>query len=156
MNRCSPYDAPAEHEGANQGLVEALAERLWTVRSPAGRRGHFFRDQREEVRASWRHTAEVMLDYLVSVGFTGPGGPPRPDRQLVYGWAYDVNNWSIYDQGRGFVASVAYQEDVPLFLAAPQMAEAIRTVLTRADRLGGIKRSDLDALREALPAEPQP
>jgi hypothetical protein len=149
-----PYDPPAQLEGPNNGLTEMVAEFLWHEIG-SGDPTRTLRENTSPMEArGWRSVAGRLLANLFSHGMVGPGGPV--DSYAIgwsYAWVYEADNWEIIDSDGGGVALVLNDWDVPLMLAAPRMAEAIRHVLHRAQERGGIKRSDLDALRAALPME---
>jgi hypothetical protein len=152
-SRCAegPYDPAPEIEGPNNGLTEAFAEHLWHDLG-AGDRSYQLKSLRVLEQRAWREAAERALSYLFGLGLAGPAGPPR-DRYTgwSYKWLYEAGTWEIVDEGGGYVAMVANEADVPMFLAAPDMAFAIREVLRRFDQKGGIKRDDIEALRAAMP-----
>jgi hypothetical protein len=100
----------------------------------------------------WRRAAEETLAFLFRLGMQGPAGVP-PVEGWTYGWVYEASNWEIVDAEGAGVALVLNDRDVPMMMAAPKMADAIKAVLQRLQERGGVKRSDIEALGASLPKE---
>lgn len=155
-----PYDPNPDVEGRNSGFTERLAEHLFElIGQKPGYTAPPFRTMAEATTPmeanGWRHLALDILRFMHERGFVGPGGRrPKHDGEWDYAWVYEVADWCIYDgQGR-FVATAGEEEDIPIFLAAPQMVVAIRKVLARFEARGGISRSDVAALAEVVEGLP--
>jgi hypothetical protein len=149
-----PYDPAPEIEGRNNGLTTALGEHLWHDLGGGDRSNALSSLPVMEQRA-WREAAGRALDWLFDKGFVGPAGPPRERfTGWSYKWLYEANCWEICDDEGGYVAMIANDADAPLFLAAPDMATAIRQALSNYDEKGAISRADIPALRASLPVEP--
>lgn len=153
-NVVGPYDPDPKVEGRNQGLTEALAEKLWKLLGGG--------DEVDEDLAlavpmleadGWRRLSLEVQRWMFERGFVGPGGERAPGRGLDYSWVYQCADWSIQDADGGHVALISDDQDVPLFLAAPRMRDAIQTFLARFEAAGGIQRSDIQALAASLPEE---
>jgi hypothetical protein len=147
------YDSRPELEGPDNGLLEAVAAKLWCRRSYQFAHNITWESQTQQVKSGWRIAAGEVLTFLIDLGFTGPGGlPTAPGAGLDYGWCYEAADWVIYDGNKGCVALVGDPTDVPLFLAAPKMRDAIQALL---DTLAGdahvLAMPAMVALREALP-----
>jgi hypothetical protein len=147
-----PYDPAPEVEGPNNGLTRALAEHLWCDLG-GGVDSNTLNSRPVMERRAWLEAADRVLALLLGLGFVGPAGRPR---ELGFGWSYkwlyEANTWEVVDEGGGFVAMVANEGDVPMFLCAPDMAVAISELLGKYQTRGGIKKSDLDALARSLPS----
>jgi hypothetical protein len=145
------YDPAAEVEGPNNGLTTAFAEHLWHDLG-AGDRSYALKSLAVMEQRAWREAAERALNFLFGIGFVGPAGTPRePHTGWTYKWLYEAGTWEIADEDGGYVAMVGNDSDVPLLLAAPDMATAIKAAVTRYREAGGIKRSDIDDLTDSLP-----
>ncbi len=146
-----PYDPPVALEGRNSGLTEGLAGKLWREIGGGGR-DQELKDGAKPMEADgWRRVARGVIAYLGRLGFTGPGGPPRDQGDWECRFVNDASNWEIVtDKGEG-VALVLNETDVPLLIAAPTMRTAIIAALEAFDAKGGVKKSHLEALRQALP-----
>lgn len=151
----SAFDPPAEIEGPDNGLIEALADRIWSYRARyyAKHRLDFTR-QSKEVRNDWRETAKDALTFMFGLGFQGPAGRPDQDRfeRLTYAWLYSGATWEILDEAGGYVALVNDNSDMELMLAAPGMRSAIKALLA-AIPVGHPARAmpELQALEASLP-----
>lgn len=133
------YDPPAELEGPNNGLVEALAARLWEQR---GRHYHrrgatFDRDAGPQTKDQWRTTARMVLSFMFELGFVGPAGAPEPPARN-YCWNNEANKWEVLDSDGGFVALVREPDDVPIFIAAARLVDAVPVFLEATDAAGVI------------------
>jgi len=159
MTDARAYDPPADLEGADNGLVEAVAAKIWANRAQLFNKRatpHEFGRQSLAVRASWRKTAEETLRYLFALGFTGPGGPPRdPETGWCYAWNWECNNWEIIDSTGGAVALVVNDQDVPLLIAAPRMEAAITALLAAVKHTPAAEAPEVLALAAALPVTAQ-
>lgn len=125
MTDPSAYEPPVDLEGPNNGLIEAVADRLWRKRSYVINRGRAsFADQTEQVKDGWRKAAAEVLRFLFEIGFVGPAGRP-PVEGWRYNWVHECNDWEIVDESGGGVALVLNYQDLPLLLAAPAMKRAI-------------------------------
>lgn len=131
MANGSLYDPPRDLEGENQGLVEAVAERLWSRRTRHMGHGQTFSGQSVAVKSAWREAADDILSMMFDIGFVGPAGPPRHDRfdGRSYAWHADAGQWEIIDEHGGFVALVGDHTDLELLLAAPLMRGAITALV---------------------------
>lgn len=149
-----PYDPAPEIEGRNNGLTTAFAEHLWHDLG-AGDAGLALSSLPVMEQRAWREAADRGLAYLFRIGFVGPAGPPR-DRYTgwSYKWLYEANTWEVTDEDGGYVAMIGDDRDVPMFLAASDMAAAIREAVERYDKRGAISRSDIAALKASLPVDP--
>lgn len=153
------YDPPVELEGPNSGLGEAVASRLWAKRASLfSKRAspRDFSDQSEQVKVSWRRTADVILDFLLGeLGFTGPAGPPRMvDSGWSYSWNGDIDSWEIVDDTGGAVALVVHHQDLTMLAAAPVMAARIRELLAAIEGTAAADLPQIVALRDSLPSPP--
>lgn len=150
-----PYDPPAALEGPNNGLTEAVAEFLWHDLG-GGDRERTLKENTSIMEArAWRGAAERLLSMLFGMGMVGPAGVPNklPGAEWTYGWVYEAANWEIIDAEGAGVALVLNDADVPMMLAAPVMAGAIKAVMARFQEKGGVKFSDLQALQASLPKQ---
>jgi hypothetical protein len=153
------YDPPEELEGANNGLINAVAARLWQQRT------HYFHPPRSEfgkqsaqVTHAWRQTATDLLRMLFDMGFVGPAGPPRQDRfeGLTYAWVYEAGEWEIIDAEGGYVALVRHTPDLELMLAAPAMRAAIHGLLAALPDDHPVRGTpEMKALVASLPESPR-
>lgn len=151
------FDARPDIEGPDNGLIEALAERLWKFRRDVGTakaaRTKQWDALSEPVKSQWRETARVVMRFLLSIGFVGPAGPPK-DRfgGLTYGWVYEGSDWAIHDEEGGFVALVSHTADLELILAAPAMRKAILDLLASIpDGHPTFDQPAMRALAESVP-----
>ncbi len=152
MVNATAYDGRPDLEGEHQGLVEAVAERLWRKRTHYFRPGQDWKGQSVAVKTSWRTTAHETLQFLLDRGFVGPGGHPTGSTEgMDYGWGFDANDWVIYDGDKGCVALVGDARDVPMFLAAPKMRDAIHNLLEALGDNPASSMPEIAALKEALP-----
>lgn len=164
MNSADQYDPPEAIEGPNNGLVEAVAERLWIKRtgyqhSGPGYRHRTFEQQTAQVKESWRAAAREMLEFLFDIGFVGPAGQPDPARfdGLNYSWLYAAHCWEIQDSEGGYVALVNEVPDLELMMAAPAMRGAIRSLLDSLPNEHPIQRTEqVRTLRASLPENRPP
>lgn len=158
MTSPTAYDPPVELEGENTGLVETVAARLWAKRasmfSAKVTPGDFER-QSAQVHASWRKTAEDVLQLLlVDLAFQGPAGPPRiADTGWSYCWFDDCDQWEIIDENGGAVALVMHHQDLQMLVAAPRMANAIRLL---QDQLAGSPVLEHPAIQDLIASLPSP
>lgn len=149
MTDPAAYDPPTDLEGPNMGLIEAIADRLWSRRTRYTRRpGEKFSKQSAQVHKDWRESAADVFAFLQGIGFVGPSGEPSKVG-LTYSWLYEAHEWEIRDGAKGFVALVREEADVPLILAAPKMAQAIRALLERLEGDPCLDMPELRALAES-------
>lgn len=158
MTSPKAYDPPAELEGPDNGLVEAVAARIWATRGALFAKRATPRDferQSDQVKRAWRRTAEDVLQMLlVDLAFQGPAGPPRiPDTDWTYCWHDDCANWEIVDENGGAVALVMHHQDLQMLVAAPRMAASIRLLQAQ---LAGSPVLDDPAIKDLIASLPSP
>lgn len=145
------YDPLPEIEGPNSGLTEGFSEHLWHDLG-GGDRSYQLKSLPVMEQRSWREAGLRALNFLFELGFVGPSGKPRElFTGYSYRWLYEANTWEIVDEEGGYVAMLGNDYDIPLFLAAPDMAAAIKDVVERFRAAGAIKRSDIETLAQSLP-----
>jgi len=147
------YDPPEKLEGANAGLIEAVAERLWRKRSYYSKPLGDWEKQSHQVKYAWRETARDVLSFLFEAGFTGPAGPPpSPMEGISYSWLWAANEWEIHDADGGLVALVGDHRDLRLMMAAPAMRAAIRAFFESLPPTHPVLEApEVKALAESLP-----
>lgn len=152
-NVVGPYDPDPKREGRNMGLTEQLADKLWRLIGGADESADEMAIVLKPLEADgWRRLSLEVQTWMFDCGFVGPGGPRKARDGYDYAWVYACGDWAIQDSSGGHVALISDDQDVPLFLAAPRMRDAITTLLQRFEERGGIKRADLADLAASLPS----